>query len=84
VLIMAHVRWALLNKLLIMYWHMQDLWGPLNFVALCATELDDTLPRLWMFRRDSVWATHRLSAEAFAWKMTLGLGQTWSDSLITS
>jgi hypothetical protein len=41
-----------------MYWHMQDLWGPLNLVALMVTELDDTLPYLQDVHWDSVWVTH--------------------------
>jgi hypothetical protein len=32
-----------MNKHLIMYWRLQDLWGPANIVASCVTELDDTL-----------------------------------------
>jgi hypothetical protein len=36
------------------------------------TELDDTLPHFTNDRRDSVWATHRLPGEVFAWKTTLG------------
>jgi hypothetical protein len=41
-----------------MYWHMRDLCGPVNLVALMITELDDTSPFLQDVNRDSVWATH--------------------------
>jgi hypothetical protein len=39
-----HNGWALLQQALIMYWRIQDVWGPANLVALMAAELDDTLP----------------------------------------
>jgi hypothetical protein len=42
VLVKDHVGWALLQKALIMYCHIQDLWGPTNLVALTVAELDDT------------------------------------------
>jgi hypothetical protein len=29
---------------LFMYWHIWDLWGPVNLVASTVTEMDDTLP----------------------------------------
>jgi hypothetical protein len=32
------------EQALIMYWRIQDLWGPTNLVALCVAELDDTIP----------------------------------------
>jgi hypothetical protein len=34
------------DQALIMYWHIQDLWGTVNLVASTVTELDDTLPYL--------------------------------------
>jgi hypothetical protein len=36
------IGWALLQQALIMYWRIQDLWGPINLVALMVVELDDT------------------------------------------
>jgi hypothetical protein len=36
------VGWALLQQALIMYWRIQDLWGPANLVASIVAELDDT------------------------------------------
>jgi hypothetical protein len=67
-----------------MYWHIRDLWGPINLVALCVTELDDTLPRFMGVQWVSVQATHGVSGEAYTWKMALGHGRTWPDSLIMS
>jgi hypothetical protein len=67
---------------LIMYWHIRDLWGPTNLVASTVTELDDTLPRFVNVQWNSVRATHGLTVEVFAWKMALGQGRTWADSLI--
>jgi hypothetical protein len=46
------------EQTLIMYWHIQDLWGPANLVATSITELNDTLPYLLDDRWDSAWATH--------------------------
>jgi hypothetical protein len=43
-----------------------------NLVALTVAELDNSLPRFMDDRRDSVWATHGLPGEVFAWKMALG------------
>jgi hypothetical protein len=31
---------------LIMYWHIQDLWGPMNLVATTVAKFDDTPPYL--------------------------------------
>jgi hypothetical protein len=55
-----------------MYWRIWDIWSHINLVALTVTELDDTLRRFTDDRRDSVWATHEISGEVFAWKTTLG------------
>jgi hypothetical protein len=33
-----------LQQALIMYWHIRDIWNPVNLVALTVTELNDTLP----------------------------------------
>jgi hypothetical protein len=70
--IKAHVDSPLLNKHLIIYWRIWDLWGLTNLVASCVTKFDDTLPRLWMIRGDSVRATHGFPAEVFASKTALG------------
>jgi hypothetical protein len=40
-------------------------WGPTNILASSIIELDDTLPYLMDDRRDSAWATHGVSAEAY-------------------
>jgi hypothetical protein len=47
-------------------------------------ELDDTLPRFMGVHWDSVQATHGLPIEVFTWKMALGRGRTWPDSLIVN
>jgi hypothetical protein len=47
-----------MNKHLIMYLSIQDLWGPINLVASIVIELDDTPPYLMDDRRDSVGGTH--------------------------
>jgi hypothetical protein len=57
---------------LIIYWRIWDIWSPANLVASCITELDDILPRFMGVQWDSVWATYGVSAEAYAWKTTLG------------
>jgi hypothetical protein len=44
--------------------HMESL----NLVTLCVDELDDMLPRFTALQWDSVWATHGVSTEAYAWK----------------
>jgi hypothetical protein len=58
VLIKARIGWVRMNKLLIMYWRIQDLWGPANLVTLCVAETEAILPYLMDVRRDSAWATH--------------------------
>jgi hypothetical protein len=55
----------------------------LNRVASCAVELDDTLPPYGCYTGQCR-ATHGVSAEAYAWKATLGWGRTRPDSLTTS
>jgi hypothetical protein len=47
-------------------------YGIPNLVALCVDELNDTLSRFTGVQWDSVRATHCVSAEAYAWKTTLG------------
>jgi hypothetical protein len=44
--IKARIGWALLNKDLIMYWRIWDLWGLANLVASCVAETEDILPYL--------------------------------------
>jgi hypothetical protein len=44
------------------------LWGPANWVASCVTETEAILPYLMGVHRDSAWATHGVSTEAYAWK----------------
>jgi hypothetical protein len=70
------VSWAMLQQALILYWHIRDLWGPANLVALTIAEFDDTLPRFTDVHWNSVRATHGLSVEVFAWKTTLEQGRT--------
>jgi hypothetical protein len=42
--------WLILEaQALIMYWHIQDLWGPTNLVASTVTELEDTHGCLSMY-----------------------------------
>jgi hypothetical protein len=65
-----------MNKHLIMYWRVQDIWSPTNLVALYVIELDDTLSRFMDVQWDSVRATHGVSAEVFAWKTTQGRART--------
>jgi hypothetical protein len=43
-------------------------WCPTNLLASSATELDDTLPYLMGVTRESAWATHDVSTEAYACK----------------
>jgi hypothetical protein len=44
--------------------------GPINWVASCVTELDDTLPHFTGVQWDSVRGTHGVSTEAYVWKTT--------------
>jgi hypothetical protein len=37
-------------------------------------KLEDTPPYFMSVQWDSFWATHGVSAEAYAWKMALGYG----------
>jgi hypothetical protein len=41
------------------------LWGPANLLASTVAELDDTLPYLTGDTRDSAWAVHGVSTEAY-------------------
>jgi hypothetical protein len=65
-------RLGLNEQALIMYWRIQDLWGPINLVASTVAELDDTPPYFIDVQWDSVRATHSVSIEAYAWKTALG------------
>jgi hypothetical protein len=81
--IKAHVGWVQMNKHLKYtgsYGHMESP----NWVALCVDELDDTLPCFTGVQWDSVRATHSVSAEAYAWKTTLGRGRIQPSLLVTS
>jgi hypothetical protein len=79
----AYVGWVRMNKHLNVLTHTGNMESP-NLVALCADGLDDTLPCFMGVQWDSVQATHGVSAEAYAWKMTLGQGRTRPNSLIAS
>jgi hypothetical protein len=50
------------------YCCIRDFWGPANLLASSVAELDDTLPYLMDDIRDSAWATHDVSVEAYTWK----------------
>jgi hypothetical protein len=53
------LRWlGLEEQASIMYRRMQDLWGPIDFVAWMVTESDDTLLHLQDVNQNSVWAIH--------------------------
>jgi hypothetical protein len=74
---LAHVdygpcRLGLNEQALIMYWCIRDFWGPTNLVASTVAEMDNTPPYFKDVQWDSVYATHGVSAEAYAWKTTLG------------
>jgi hypothetical protein len=58
------------------------LCDPANLLALTVTELDDTLPHLMDDTRDSAWAIHSVSAEAYAWKTCTWVRWARLDSLI--
>jgi hypothetical protein len=57
-------------------------WGLTNLLALTVTELDDTLPYLMGDTRDSTWATHCVSTEAYTRKTCTRVRWAWLDSLI--
>jgi hypothetical protein len=57
-------------------------WGPTNLLASTVIELDDTLPYLMGDTRDSAWATHGVSAEAYVWKTCTRVRWARFDSLI--
>jgi hypothetical protein len=61
--IKAHVGWAMLNKHLIMYLHIRDIWSPTNLVGSMVAELDDTPPNITGVQWDSVGATHRFPSQ---------------------
>jgi hypothetical protein len=44
--IKARVGWVRMNKHLIMYWCIRDLWGPTDLVASCVTETEAIPPYL--------------------------------------
>jgi hypothetical protein len=51
--IKARVGWVQMNKLLIMYWRIWDLWGSTNLVALCVAGMEAILPYLTDVKWDS-------------------------------
>jgi hypothetical protein len=61
--IKARVDCVLMNKHLIMYWRIRDLWGPRNMVASCVTEMEAILPFLTVVHQDSAWNTHRYPSQ---------------------
>jgi hypothetical protein len=58
------------------------LWGPANLLASTVAELDDTLPYLTGDTRDSAWAIHGVSTEAYVWKTCTRVRWARLDSLI--
>jgi hypothetical protein len=66
----ARIGWVQMNKHLNVLTHTGHM-ESLNFVASFVTEPDDTLPPYECYTGQCQ-ATHILSAEAYAWKMTLG------------
>jgi hypothetical protein len=58
------------------------LWDPSNLLASTVVELDDTLPYLMDDTQGSAWATHGVSAEAYAWKTCTRVRWARLDSLI--
>jgi hypothetical protein len=55
-----------------------------NLVALCITETEAILPYLTSVHRDSAWATHIVSAEAYTWKTCTRVRWALIVSLVTS
>jgi hypothetical protein len=76
-------EWVRINKQLNVLTHAGHMESP-NCVASCFEELDDTLPHFVDVKWDSVWATHGMSVEAYAWKTALGRGKTRPSLLVTS
>jgi hypothetical protein len=58
------------------------LWVPAKLLASTVAELDNTLPYLTGDTRDSAWAVHGVSAEAYAWKTCTRVRWARFDSLI--
>jgi hypothetical protein len=63
----ARIGWVQMNKQLNVLTHMGYMESP-NLVASCVTEIEAILPYIKGVYRDSAWATHGVSAEAYAWK----------------
>jgi hypothetical protein len=66
-LVKAHVSWVRMNKHLNILTHTEHMESP-NLVAPCAAETKAILPYPMDVQWDSAWATHGMSAEAYAWK----------------
>jgi hypothetical protein len=56
-----------MNKHLNVQMHTGHMESP-NLVVSCATKMEAILPYLTGVQWDSAWATHGMSAEAYAWK----------------
>jgi hypothetical protein len=80
--IRARIGWVWMNKHLNVPMHTGHMESP-NLVALCVTELDNTLPPYGCYT-GYYRATHDVSAKAYAWKTAQGCGRIWPDSLIVS
>jgi hypothetical protein len=79
----GRISWVQMNKHLNVLIHTRHMESP-NLIALCVDELDDTLPLFTGVQWNSVWATHGVSIEAYAWKMALGQGRTRPAFLASS
>jgi hypothetical protein len=55
-----------------------------NLVASCVAEIEAILPYLTGVHWDSVWATHGMSIEAYAWKTSTRVRWALIISLIVS
>jgi hypothetical protein len=81
-----HLCWLSIDHLarwarLIMYWRIQDLWGPANLVASLVAELDDTPP---YFTSDIgiVWGPPMDVCQGIAWKTCTRVRWARLNSLI--
>jgi hypothetical protein len=61
----AHVGWVRMNKQLNVLTHTGHM-ESLNLVASCVAEMEAILAYLTGVHRDSAWATHGVSVEAYA------------------
>jgi hypothetical protein len=63
----ARVGWVRMNKHLNVLTYTRHMESP-NLVASCVVKTEAILPNLTGVQWDSAWATHGMSAEAYAWK----------------